>query len=219
MRLGIRLGAVLDQVPPSRCVADVGTDHGKLALSLLETGRAQRVIATDVSVPSLDKARRLILATPHASRAEFRAGDGLQVVNAGEVDTVVISGMGGKEIVKIITSGPRFPAYVLSPQRDMRYVRESLISLGYRPECERVVKEDGKFYFVMTFAEGPCDLDELELEFGRQNLANPGTEFKEYLALKQREYGLLLGANPDNADITAKVQLFARAVARINEGK
>ena len=122
-------------------------------------------------------------------------------------------------MVKIITAGHRYPRYVLSPHRDVRAVREVMVKIGYYPEDEQVVEEDGKYYFVMTFAVGSCDLSELELEFGRQNLAKPSLEFQQYIALKLREYTLLARANPTSRSIAQKVNLFAEAEARINESK
>ena len=218
MRLGNRLEAVLSAVPKGVRVADVGTDHGKLSLELLAREIARHVIATDVSAPSLDKARRLIGKSEYAQRAEFRLGDGLSVINADEVDAIVISGMGGMEIKKIVENGPRFDNYVLSPQRDMRAVREAMSNLGYAPRFETVVREGKKFYFIMTFAVGSCNLSENELEFGRHNLQNPSSDFVEYIRTKLHEYQALLDKNPDLLDVKNKVDKYAAVLGEINEG-
>lgn len=53
-----RLTLIYDMVPPCRLAADIGTDHGYLICALVESGRAERGIAVDISPPSLDKARK-----------------------------------------------------------------------------------------------------------------------------------------------------------------
>lgn len=219
MKLGARLEAVLSAVPTGSAVADVGTDHGKLSLELLRRKVATRVIATDVSAPSLDKARRLISSTEYAGYADFRHGDGLSVIREAEVDVVVISGMGGKEISKIVTAGPKFPYYVLSPQRDMDSVRRVMSHLGYTPQSEVTVKEDGKFYFVMTFAVGSCVLTDDEVFFGRHNLLNPSPEFIEYLDQKAHEYEVISSENPGVSELTQKANKYRQVYKALNEGK
>lgn len=219
MKLTARLNAVLSAVPSGTRVADVGTDHGKLAYALLEQGVASKVIATDVSAPSLAKAQKLIGSSQYATLADFRVGDGLTVVDDGEVDVVVIGGMGGREICKIVTNGPKFPTYVLSPQRDADLVRRTMQSLGYYPSNEVTVKDDGKFYFVMTFAVGSCDLSEEELFFGKQNLLSPTKAFKEYLAEKVREYALLAEGNQNSRKLLEKADKYKSVLEKIDESK
>ena len=50
MKLDARLQAVLDFVPEGGAVADIGTDHGYLAAALIEEGRAEYVIASDLNL-------------------------------------------------------------------------------------------------------------------------------------------------------------------------
>lgn len=55
-----RLTAVFHMTPAVHCVGDIGCDHGYISHALLETNRAEKVIATDISAPSLNKAATLL---------------------------------------------------------------------------------------------------------------------------------------------------------------
>ena len=90
-----RLLAIANAVPPSRAIADIGTDHGLVPVWLVTNGIAQKAIITDISPGSLAKAESLIKQEGLADKIEPRLGDGLLPVKPGEVDTIVIAGMGG----------------------------------------------------------------------------------------------------------------------------
>ena len=55
-----RLHAALEMLTGSDTVADIGCDHGRLTAALLQKQICKMVIASDISEPSLEKARRLI---------------------------------------------------------------------------------------------------------------------------------------------------------------
>ena len=79
-------------IPEGRSVADIGTDHGRLPAWLLRTGKVSHVIATDRAQGPLSGAR----ARLGGLSVELRLGDGLSVLDPGEVHTAVFAGMGGK---------------------------------------------------------------------------------------------------------------------------
>lgn len=47
MKLGDRLQALADFVPQGSRVADIGTDHGYLAVELVKSGKVKFVVASD----------------------------------------------------------------------------------------------------------------------------------------------------------------------------
>ena len=77
-------------------VADIGCDHGQLCCALLQRDAEARCVASDVSAPSLQKARELAQAVGLVERISFRCGDGLSVLEAGEAEAVALLGMGGR---------------------------------------------------------------------------------------------------------------------------
>lgn len=150
--------------------ADVGCDHGKLAYYLVGTDRADKVIATDISEGSLKKARQLAAENGVEERMLTRLGDGLEPIASGEVDTVVIAGLGGDVISGILRrafeEGKRFQSYVISPNTHPEKVRRTLVEIGQKIAYDGAVTCAGKLYTVIKSEKGECSLDELQLQFG-----------------------------------------------------
>ena len=106
MKLDARLQAVLDFVPEGGAVADIGTDHGYLAAALIEEGRAEHVIASDLNLGPCEAARRTVREQNLKEQIEVRQGDGLTVLAPGEVQTACIAGMGGALMADILEAAP-----------------------------------------------------------------------------------------------------------------
>ena len=111
-------------------IADVGCDHGKLAYYLLDNGIADYAIVSDISKPSLDKAIDILSKTKY--NFDYICCDGLTGYKGYEVDQCVIAGMGGDEIMKIISNSPiDIHSFILSPQRNNIAVKKFMLNNGY----------------------------------------------------------------------------------------
>lgn len=136
-----------------RCVADVGCDHGYVSIYLVQRGIAESAIAMDVRKGPLSMAESNIAEFGLQGKAQVRLSDGLSELNEGEADALVIAGMGGKLMISILekkdlrTLGIRVA--VLQPQSDIPEFRQYLRDKGYVILDERIVYEDGKYYFPM----------------------------------------------------------------------
>lgn len=150
MKLGIRLNAVFNEIDKCKVVADIGTDHGLIACECLRCLKCERVIATDISESSLNKAKKKA-ALLNLKNIEFRLGDGLQVLNKN-VSNVVIAGMGGLEIIRILSyeniSKFNNSNLILSPMQHAMELRKWLIENNFKILNELIVKEKDKFYFI-----------------------------------------------------------------------
>ena len=169
--LGERLNTVLSLLKEGETLCDVGTDHGKLPVAALLSGKAKRAIAIDISAPSLQKAR--LLAQEEGVSLACIVGDGLSPLRKGEADVVVIAGMGGMEIIRILENAPCvFPRYIFVPHRDAAAVRGYLKDNNARILRDIAVKEGEHFYFVI---EATFDLpwEERSLYFGKEGAAFP----------------------------------------------
>ena len=156
IKLSERLQIIADRIEPAETMADIGTDHGFLPVFLRESGRCSKVIMTDISFPSLEKARA------NASRCsaqvqkgiEFRAGDGLHVISPGEVNAVVISGMGGKLIRDIMSSDMDITCsvnkFVLQPRIGQGHLRRWLCMNGFIITNEDLVTEGDYIPEIIT---------------------------------------------------------------------
>ena len=169
MELSRRLQAVADFVSPGMRVADVGTDHGYIPIYLMKTGKSPEVIAMDINEGPLLRAKEHIES--YHLHIQTRQSDGAHALQPGEVDCVVIAGMGGALTVKILEEGQAvfrsLKEFVLQPQSELWKVRQYLICHGYQIIVEDMVLEDGKFYPMMKVINGESEeYNSVELYYG-----------------------------------------------------
>lgn len=197
MILSKRLTTIASLVPVGSRVADVGTDHGYTPIYLVKNGVAVSAIAMDVRSGPLSRAAEHVREYGFEEKIELRLSDGLQALQAGEVDTVIISGLGGPLMIDILTRGQQVAqtvdTFVLSPQSDIPGVRVYLREHGYRIDKEVFLKEEGKYYTVMVVTHGSSRpgryIDDL---FGKELLDSADPVLKEYLEKEAARYRQLL---------------------------
>lgn len=142
-----RLEAVFTLIPKAEVIADIGTDHGYLAVELVRRGRADKAIAGDVNKGPLASAKAYVASTDVAQFINCRLGNGLQVVKKGELQGAVICGMGGFLMRDIIEAGPELlDFYVLQPQNGQAELRQYMVQQGYRIVREVIMTDMGKHY-------------------------------------------------------------------------
>ena len=151
MRLSKRIYALADSVKNGDTVADIGTDHGYVPMLLIRDGRSPRVIMSDISEGSLAKAKETFELAHLADKvdaSDFRTGDGLETVANGEVDEVIIGGLGGHTIVGILDTDTEksrsFRRLVLQPRKHSGILRCYLYTHGWDIESDTLA-EEGKF--------------------------------------------------------------------------
>ena len=142
-------------------VADIGCDHGRLSVALLQSFEVARTVAVDVSAPSLEKAAWLANRTNLFERIDLRVGDGLSPLLENEADAIAICGMGGMLIKEILESaqpplrGAR--RVVLQPMRGVSDIRKYLYTHGYRIIEDHVVRDAGRLYQIFAAELGKED--------------------------------------------------------------
>lgn len=162
--MSTRLDAVCGLIPDCRLLIDVGCDHGLVAEYACKSGRAARVIASDVSAASLQKAERRLVG---CTGVETRLGDGLQVLRPDErPDVIVMAGMGGGLIVDMLRGYAGGATLILSAQSETYRLRTFLIESGYRITDDAVVEDRRKFYDVLRAVPGEQAADEMQKKFG-----------------------------------------------------
>ena len=158
MELSIRLKTVAEAVTPGNRVADIGTDHGYVPIYLVKNNLSPGGIAMDVNKGPLEKAKEHIRAEKLSGKIATRLGNGLAPLEPGETDTVVIAGMGGDLICKILKAKPEFliegKELILQPQSEWFKVRQILKEYRYQIEKEWFLKEDGKYYVIIKAEPG-----------------------------------------------------------------
>lgn len=134
-------------------VCDVGCDHGYIPIYLVRSGISPGVIAVDCNEGPLRRAREHIKAFGLEEYIVTRLSDGVAALEKEEAETLVIAGMGGRLIVRILTEGREkvrmMKELILQPQSDIAGVRQFLRNEGYAIAEEDMVYEDGKYYPVI----------------------------------------------------------------------
>lgn len=158
MELSKRLQAIADMVTTGSRAADVGCDHGFVSIYLYENKIAPKVYAMDLREGPLQRAREHIEAKGFSDYIETRLSDGVEALAAGEADTLICAGMGGRLMAEILSKGHEKAAMmkelILQPQSELRYFREFLRQRGFVIVKENMIKEDGKFYPIIKAVYG-----------------------------------------------------------------
>lgn len=179
-----RLNKIFSVIEKCSVFADIGCDHGYMTKAMLDSGKCERAICSDVSAKCLEKAENLLSDYISQGRVKSVVSDGFD--NVGRCDVALIAGMGGEEICTIIERAPTLPErLVLQPMKNADKVRLCAVKQGYRIEKDFIFKSAGKFYVLISLVKGRDSLTQDEVEFGRDNLKYPTVEFREFIKLRK----------------------------------
>jgi len=147
-----RLKLCADMVSGEGTVCDVGTDHALLAAELITSGKCEKVIASDIKEGPLEAAERTVKKYGISDKVDLVLSDGLENVSLDGVSDIVIAGMGGETIVKILENraydldGIRL---ILQPMSKPEILRKWLYDNNFQATTERAVEDGEKLYSVI----------------------------------------------------------------------
>ncbi len=190
MELSLRLKTVANAVC-TRTAADIGTDHGYVPIYLVKARHMQKAVACDINEGPLLRAQENVEREGVDDKIEIRLGDGLSPLSAGEVETVVLAGIGGMLIIDILRDNAEIVGslkqLVLQPQLDVEKVRRYIHSIGFEIVDEQMVLEEDKFYTVINALAGTETYSkDIHYMYGKVNIEKKCPVLKEYL-LKRLE--------------------------------
>ena len=167
LELDERLKLAASYVRPGAVFADVGCDHGRLSVWLMQKQGASHGYACDIRPQPLEKARQLIAKKQLADKVTPVLTDGLVGMAGKGITDVVIAGIGGEVLSHIVEEAEflREPSVrvILQPQSKEHLLRKTLYRLGYRIEEEKTVYS-GRFLYTVMVASycGDCrEVDDL----------------------------------------------------------
>ena len=192
-----RLKEIFSNIQKTEKFADVGCDHGIIAKMVVDNNLADTVIITDISKDSLKKAEDLLSSEIESGRVKSFFTDGLNGVDK-DLSECLIAGMGGKEIMKIISERNKEDRpfrFILQPMKNAPELRVFLVENGYK-----IVKDylffDKKYYDLIVAERGEDSLTPNERDFGRTNLIEKGEAFKNRIQEKMQKITKRM-ENPD----------------------
>ncbi|MDD6483435.1 MAG: class I SAM-dependent methyltransferase [Clostridiales bacterium] len=151
-----RLEAILRHIK-SDTAADIGTDHAYVPIELIKQKRALRVIASDIKPGPVKIAAQNIEKHGLSDKIEVREGPGLSILSENEADTIIIAGMGGEMIEKIIRDDydtAILSRLVLQPMNSQYELRHYLLENGFLIEKEDISVEGFKVYNLIIARAG-----------------------------------------------------------------
>ena len=158
-----RLKAIMDFVPNGSRVADIGTDHGYLAIELIKRNIAEFVIASDKNANPLAAAQKNIKEAGVEDKVDLRLGDGLKPLNAGEVDVICIAGMGGSLMCDILDASPeivvKVDKIILQPMNASEKIRQWAVNNKFYIEDEDLAEVDDIIYEIICLSRTFSNLE------------------------------------------------------------
>lgn len=227
MELSKRLKLIADKVDSVISIADIGTDHGYIPLFLLANNKCERVIAADINKDPLDKAKLNAILEGVDDNIDFRLGNGLSVLKKGEVQSVIIAGMGGNLIRDILEADidkvDNLDYLILQPAQNPEVLREYLYTNEYEVLEEDLCSDEDKYYelFKVRRKQGEnTQLDSIYYEVSPKLLMGKHALMKEYLEYKVDNYNKILGfiteqtipANERREEINEKVAIISNMI-------
>lgn len=193
--LSQRMQMVADMVSKGNVLADIGCDHGFVSIYLLENGICPKVIAMDVNEGPLLRAGEHIKERGLSPYIDVRLSDGMEKLLIGEADSILIAGMGGRLVIKILTDcmekAKALKEVILQPQSELHLVRQFLNESGFHILEENMVRDNGKYYPAMRAVwqeDEQKPLSEKELWYGPLLLQEKNPVLREYLENEKAKY-------------------------------
>ena len=199
-----RLENISAFIKNSEKVIDIGCDHALLGIYLVLNRQNIKVISSDINPGPLKKAQENLIRYHVEDKIELRLGNGLEAMDE-DIETVIISGMGGISMINILKNIKRYPKIgkiILSPNNDFPFVRLEMSKLGYKIDKEIMILENNKFYPIMVFIKGH---QEINYYFGKLDL-NDGLVKKYYKNIYNKNKKIL--QNIDNLALKKENELI-----------
>ena len=193
MELSKRLKRIAEHVDKCESVADIGTDHGYIPIYLVKEGICEKAIASDINKGPIEKAKVNVAFEGVSNKVKCLLGPGLNPLKVGEVNGVILAGMGGNLTRDILLADmdkvKKYDFIILQPAQNPEVLREFLYKNDYEIIDEDLIKDEGRFYelFKVKYNENSEKLvfeDELEYEVSPLLREKGHPLFKEFIEEK-----------------------------------
>lgn len=217
MNLSHRLSKISKEIKKGEAMADIGTDHGFLPIYLIKNNISPKAIMCDISSDSLSKAIENCKLYDKNYPWDWRVGDGLQVIENGEVESLVIAGMGGILMTEILgedlNKTKSFKKIILQPRSNAGFLRKWIKENGFTEINVGLAEERNKFWEIITIIpEKPIHL-EIPLDILREKDSHL---VKKYLREKGNKYKFILSKLDNNFKHKNKLQSCEEALEWID---
>ncbi len=193
--LSERLTAIYNMVPKGTA-ADIGADHGKLMIALFEGGIITHGYAVENKKGPYNRLVKALKEKHLEDDVVPLFSDGISELPEG-VHTVIIAGMGGNNIIDILTKHPlktkQIQTLIIDAHTAIPKVRREISNMGFVIADEKMVREDGIFYEIIKFIRAEkATYGDKDYEFGPILRNEKSAAFKEKYQSRIHEIDKLL---------------------------
>lgn len=207
MEISKRLEFIARYIDECNSIVDVGTDHGYIPIYAVKNELCKQAIASDINKDPVKKAKLNVALEGLSSKIDTRLGGGLQTVKKGEVEGVVIAGMGGNLIRDILEFDkhklPYFKFLILQPAQNPEVLREYLYTNGYEIIAEDLCFDEGIYYElfkVKKSSKEKMELSPIYYEFSPILIKKKHPLLLGYLKEKEEKYKRILSFIKDDSE-------------------
>ena len=218
-----RIRAIAAHIRDGRGFIDVGTDHGYLPAALAERGYSGNILASDIGEGPLNAARRTAALAGCSDRIRFLLCDGLALCPPDEIDTIVIAGLGGDTIVKILDEAEwcmdsRY-TLILQPMTKAEVVRYWLVYNEFEICCEELADDAGTLYQILIARfGGETKLTDAELFAGKASLASDRTLYRRHLDQLRTQFDQAIrGMEKGESANSPRARLYREILGQFDE--
>ena len=222
-KLGARLQSALPYLRAGGTVADIGTDHAYLPIEIIKKGLCERAVACDINRGPIESARRNIDAAGLSDRIDTMQTDGLHGVEKFHPTDILVFGMGGELIAKILSEAPWVKdgeiGLILQPMSHAEILRGWLVDNGFSIHGETLTYEDQYYQTIYARFGGEMQpLSEEELFFGKEILGSGSPLLEGYLTRRAKTLSAVIkGKKKGNADVALEMRLLDAIRARLTK--
>jgi len=181
--LSKRLKEISNYIPDNIKMVDIGCDHALLDIYLYKNRKNISIIASDVNKNALNQAKTNIKKYNLEDVIETRISNGLDNISKDEIDTIVISGMGAHTIIGILHMNLKklenVENIIVQSNNHIDFLRKKITELNYYIDNEKLVKDNGIIYTIISFKKGKKRYNKKELYFGPYLLKENSDLFRE----------------------------------------
>ncbi len=103
LKVSSRIETIASLIDRNSVMADIGTDHGYLAIYAVQIGKASICYASDINEGPLSAARHNVERFGLQEKIKLKIADGISQLEP-DVDTITITGMGGSLMSSILVA-------------------------------------------------------------------------------------------------------------------
>lgn len=226
MNLSHRLKKIINMLELPTKVADIGTDHAYLPIYLAQNSDCPIVIASDCNRAPYEAALEHVQKAGLENEIELRLGTGLSILRPGEVETVIIAGMGGITIRDIIANSyevaQELEQIILQPMTGAASLRKWLVDNRFKISTEKLVKrpnQDG-FYQILSIKPGVMNIkDDFLLELGPKLIEERTRLLNDYLKYLEKKWQRIKEDIASDAPNHPKIDQITKQIEQLEEVK